>query len=377
MSPRFFRPLLGIARLEFRRTLLCAPMALFVLWCAILAGGDYASEIGARLGEQTPRVARGIAREALLGGALSFLLPWLLLRAGGAVSRWRRGEVDWMGSAPTTRAAALGGAWCGIGAAGTIAIAAAALFVSLRVGAGESSWQFVGSQRVARPLRVEPGERLELDLALPAGAGASQELRARIHLARTLGGGRERLAREAEVQLELQRGHGVDQARVRERFRIHGRARVEIALPPAPREESAGGLRLEISNPGDASIALLPDRTIELWQPGGTEGGACLDLALRCSLALAAGLALALGLGAWVGAATAAGGAFALWLLSTTLEGARAWLPGARLLRDFEFLRDGLLPENFDPRWIPGALLVVGCGALIGVLGLRSWRHTP
>ena len=363
------------ARLEVRRTLFGAPMVLYGLWFALLLATDFSPAIGSKLNPEAERSARGIAREALLGGALLWWVPLLLLRAGSIIQRWRRGEADWLGSRPTSRTQVLFGTWIGLALAGSIALTLSGWAVAYRVGPGETSWRFLGSQSLAGPRRLEPGEELTLGLALPTGPAAEQPMRARVYLTRTFGGGSggDNLARGAELQLELIRGDQIERATVR----LHGRSRITIPVPDPPSNAaptSAQRLRLRLANSSASSVALLPERTLELWSRAAREGRACFEWVTRSALALAAAAALALGLGAWVGAATAAGSTLALWLIATRAGPARIWLPGSRLLRDLEFVRDGLLPEPFEPRWILGTLACVALGIAVGVLGLRSWR---
>jgi hypothetical protein len=234
-----------------------------------------------------------------------------------------------------------------------------------RAGLGAPSWRFAGAHSLAAPSVLGPGERRAFTLAEPA-AGAAARLR--VHLARTLGSGAEAGA-PAEIEITAARADGGERTIV---ARLATRARIEIELPPG-----LAPLEVAVAHRAGSSAALLDERTFELWSAGPREGWAVLEIALRAAVALGAGAALALGLGAWMSAPSAAALVLCAWACSTALDDARAWIPGARLVRDLEFLSAGRVCEAIDPRWIGGGAAIAIAGCALAALGLRSWSSPP
>jgi hypothetical protein len=353
------------AALELRRAFGTSAALAFALYVALLASGRWSSPVGAALSADHALAERGLAREAIVSGALLFLAPWVLLHAGGTIGRWRARESDWLASRPATRAGLIVSAWIGmVGAAGA-ALAIVVAITLVRAGWGEASWRFLGAQTVDHARRIEPGESLRFALSEPARE-SSADSRLRVHLARTLGSGAHSLA-PAEVELVLAREGGSARSF---HVRLQSRARVELGVP-----DGEGALGLTISNAGPSSTALLTDRSFEFWAAGPREGWGSLEIAWRALLTLAAASALALGLGAWMSAPSAMALTLSAWLYATTLASSRAWIPGARLLRDLEFLSDGRLPETPGLAALAGTLLIAAAGVALACNGLRSWRR--
>ncbi len=366
LYPRF-------AALEMRRALGTAAALCFALYVALLASGKWSSSVGAALSIDHALATRALTREAVLSGALLFLAPWVLLHAGGTIGRWRARESDWLAARPAARSGLLVSAWLGMVGAAAVALAILLATVLARTGFGETSWRFLGSHSLEQSRRIEPGESLRFALSEPEPR-APPGSRVRVHLTRTLGGGARSLE-PAEVELALARADGAEdaaQARLSGhslRARLQARSRVELAVPGGE-----GALTLSIANGGHSTVALLADRSFEFWGRGPREGWGAIELALRVFVALAAASALALGLGAWMSAPSAMALVLCGWLYATSLAGQRAWIPGARLLRDLEFVREGRLPETLGLSALAGALVITMTGGFLGYLGLRSWR---
>jgi len=354
---------LELLRLELRRSLrpsaVCAVLGLgFVL---LYVGGGAPSEQMIENLHIDPLRARGLGRQGVWSGVLLFLAPILLLRAGNTVTRWRSGECDWLGSRPTRRPQILAATWAGMSLAALLLLGmTAALVEGAQVGSGdEETFRYAGSYSLDEIRRLEPGETTRWTLPDPGETQGERQPELRVLVTRTLGN-----AISTGIVFGATRA-GIS---VEDEHHIMQRGRASVLLPPG-----TGDVELSMRNVGEGSIAILTPNTFEVWMPA-SERMASMSIAVRAFVLLTALMALALGLGAWVGGATAAGSALTLWLLALRLDFS-AFVPGARLTRAIGFVGDGRLPEPYDLRALVGLGCALVLGMLLGVRGIRSWRH--
>jgi len=352
---------LELLRLELRRSLRPSVIVTVLGLGVVLAwfgGGGPSAELAENL-QIDPLRARGLGRQGVWSGALLFLAPILLLRAGGTVGRWRRGECDWLGSRPAGRLPILASTLSGMCLAAALLLGMIAALVEGASSGSADTFRYAGSYSLNEIRRLEPGESLRWTLPDPGDLESDREAEVRVLVTRTMGN-----AASTRIVFGATRGgvHGSTEHHILQR----GRASVSV-----PR--TAGDVELSLQNVGEGSLAILTPDTFELWLPA-SERMASVSLAVRFFVLLAALMALALGMGAWVGGATAAGGALALWFALLRLD-LGAFVPGARLARAIGFVGDGRLPEPYDLRGLVGLGLASLCGLALGVHGIRSWRH--
>ena len=352
----------ALFRLELRRALGGGFAPFVLLLVLLLSSAPWGPPEELLDGEAGAAIARGLARQSVWVGALLFLAPALLWRAGGAIGRWRGGEGDWLGSRPTGRFAAVIATWSGTACAGALLLAASAVIVELRTGGDEQTIAYAGSHSLAGVRRIEPGQSGRFRLPDPGEATpAGSFLRARVTV--TVGN-----AGTSDVRLRVERG--TSSPAIERTVHVSARTWIDVPLPDGP-----GDVALTLENIGEGSIALLTPGSFELWAIGGSERDSSVQVATRAALGLAAGTALAFGCGAFVSPITAGLLALLPWIVTALVFGAPGWLPGARLARTLSFVGEGRLPEALDPFAFVGLVVCIALGCALAVSGLRSWRH--
>lgn len=356
--------LAGLARLALRRAL--TPGAI-VLWAVLALAVDARAEPGEALrlvaGEDAGAVARGLARQALWIALVAPVAALLLARAAGVVPRWRRGEGDWLGSAPVPAPAVVASTWLGLAAACGAVVALTWAVAALRVPTPDGaspSWRWLRALPAPSAALAEEGDALRWQLDDPRGRLELVGARLRVDCA-VLGVGT-----PAHLRLTARRPSGASASSERS---LAARGSIDVDVPGAG---DALELALEQVGPGAAAAPL----EVALLAPA-PESAATRALAARWALGLAAAAALALGAGAWMGSATAALLAALPWLATWLAGRAPAWLPGADLPRALDLVGRGLAPPALPAASLAGAAGLVALGLGVAALGLRSWRRAP
>jgi len=293
---RWFQP--QLARLEAGRFLRV------VVWItgAALGLAAWSAPAGTLDVELSPAVQRGLTREHLWLALVMVIVPLAVLRAAGAITRWRAGEADWLAlrgpSSSVSAAWTVLGTWSG----GACLMLAGALVVETQVADDAPALATHARTNRTRVERIEPGERQRIPLRAPA---ATEELWVRARVAVTVGAGP-----TTRVQLRV-----LDES---------GGLLAEAPTAPVvarhwlqvrwPQERAA---QLELVNRGDGAIALLADGALEWCTRATSERHASLALVVLTSFGLLVVLPLAFGLGAWISPMAAAGLALCLWWLAT------------------------------------------------------------
>jgi len=352
---------IDLLRLELRRSLRL-PLVLAVLGLGFvllyIGGGGPSAELAESL-QIDPLRARGLERQSVWSGVLLFFVPIVLLRAGGTVSHWRRGECDWLGSRPTGRTPILAATWAGMSIGALLVLAMIVALIEGAQNGDAETFRYAGSYSLDEIRRIEPGESTRWTLPDPGAVRGDRQAEVRVLVTRTLG---------QATSTRIVFGATRSGAHAEAEHHILQRGFAAVFVPPG-----AGDVELSMRNVGEGSLAILTPGTFEIWMPV-SERMASVSIAVRALVLLAALIALALGFGAWVGGATAAGLALTTWIVALSLD-LGAFVPGARLTRALGFVGDGRLPEPYDLRGLYGLALALVIGLGIGVRGIRSWRH--
>jgi hypothetical protein len=366
---------LRLVALARRRAASTGILVVTVLLAATLALNDWApaaylaDAFDADLGEgANATLERARTRQGIWAVLMLWLLPVFLLHAARTVDGWkRRGEVDWLGAKPVTRATVAFSTWLGQLTAlvllglGTLALAEGVVQEApptLReaevVGAPESPWF--------------DGRRLTRWMIPHAAPNSVFTFEASV----THGGPGMRV-----IVVNPDDAHA-------DSSRIVGRQEVEFSLAGGASETglmiAANGYAFGTSHgPKESEVPdvtgyLHPDSG-RLWTPCASERRANLNLLLRLGLVGAVWIALGLGLGAWMRGSLAALSIGATWTAASMWAGAPAWLPGARLVHSLGVVGRGRVPAEIGPETVLGTLALVAFGVSLAVTGLRDWRR--
>ncbi|MCP3918304.1 MAG: hypothetical protein GY711_22380 [bacterium] len=349
----------GLARLELRRTAGGALVLLALAVVIVASRVDWTPSASRLDDDVAPAVLRGLARETAWTAALALLLPAIVLHAGGIIERWRKGEADWLGAAPRSRATVLVSTWIGCSVGAFLLMTAAAVAVEVSRPDADVTPRAYASHSIAAFHRLEPGAGTVTEIASPPRTETGG-WRVRVQIIPSLGANP---TSRAKVVV-----HCGGEVR-RKNDRVVRRTWIEVDLPAGD-----DPIVCEVRNMGGGVLALPAERTFELSAPGGSERLGSIDVLTRAACALAAIGGLALGFGAWVSGATAAILAGLVWLVPAIWLAGPSWWPGGDLGRTLGMVGEGRLAEPLDPLSFATTAIVAGAGLSIGVLGLRSWR---
>ncbi len=351
----------GLALLALRRTLPRGFLffALAVLAVAALRDWGVSAVVLDAVGDDAS--ARAFARQGvwLLLGV--FLLPALVLRAGGTIPRWRRTDSDWLASRAVGHGTVVLSTFAGIWAAGAALILAGAVCAEIAAGGSPPAWRLVRTlEHPALVLFDEDEARCALaDLAdVPRGA--------RLRLRPTVLPG---AGPSADVEFRVRAGGASSTASAR----LAGRTSIELPLEL----DGADAAELELRRVAPGAIVVLPRGSASLLTPAASERQATLGMAARVLLLVGAWVALALGLGAWVQGPIAAALVLCAWLFPWFWNAAPQWFPGGDLFLAAIVVGDGLVPAPLSASTLAGFLACVGGGLLLATRGLASWRSAP
>lgn len=303
-----------------------------------------------------------LAREGTWSALLLAFGPYLVGRAAGSLSHWRRAEIDAVAASGLGRARFALSTWAGHALAAAALVVAAAVAAELAAGGArpELALRGIAASTGHAPIGTEPdaGRRIEGELE------AGDVLRLRIAF---FGGGP-----APDLSVELAREEGGERTELE--LRVGARRVLDVDVPPGK-----GPLRLRLSRsaPG-ALLAVEPDGIELLARTGPDRLREALDVPARAWLALVAALSLALGFGAWFSAPTAFLAVLAVVLpaLWTQLSWARL-LPWPQLERSLAAAGEGVrLAAPPAAAWA-AALAGVALGLTLTVSGLASWRRSP
>ena len=350
---------LDLARLALRRHF-TPGLGICALALALLAAtahwGPPAGAVRELLDQVDPDgVERALARQGVWAVLSVFLAPFLVLRSAGAISTWRRGEVDWISSSPASPARVLLSTWIGACLAAGLAVLLSAVAAELAAGSGPAGMALVDRSEAPRAVLSVPGAR---SWTLESHALNRPGATVRVHVLLVAGGP------AADVRLLVTRGGGVgEQSR-----RMSGRTELRVV---APAGEGPVEVRLELLEP-DAIVA-LDASAVDVLAPVASERTASGRLGLHTWLALCAWLALALGLGAWVSTPTAALAVLALatasWSGLTGLP-----FPGHDLPAAYALVGERLAPPGPSAADVAGLALVAAAGLGLALAGFRGRR---
>lgn len=297
-------------------------------------------------GMTTPRLARGLERQALWSIALLLISGWTVWHGARVMSRWREGEWSWIASRPVSSFRVWMATWSGASAGLGLLLIAVGLVVEVGAGLGADTVRLAATQAVD-DARLEPGETLEL----PWQVGTPDTGTVRVFLRSSPG-----IDPTTDVRMEARRGKKVAHTEVR----LDGRRGVEVEVPT----QSNRPLTLILTNTGGGALALDGSSPMELWRPSGSEWLGSCSVIWRAFLGLSALLGLAMGLGGRMSAASAAGLSGSLLLTATTGSvGYRLpWIPLADLPAAVTIVGEGRLPMS-GHLLLPLIAIIVGASA--------------
>ena len=317
-------------RLWMRRSLAPSWTLSLLGLLALLSLADWTPSALQAGGMSTPRLARGLERQALWSVALLLLSAWTAWHGARIVWRWREGEWSWIASRPVSAFRVWVATWAGASAGLGLLLLALGVVVEVGVGLGAKTLQMAGTQPVDYA-RLEPGQSMEI-----AWQGSTPtEGYVRVFLRSSLG-----WDPTTDVRVEARRGKRVEHSQLR----LDGRQGVEVKVPT----QSTRPLTLTLTNTGGGILALDGGAPMEWWRPAGYEWLGSCRVIWRAFLGLSALLGLAMGLGGRMSAASAAGLTGALLLTATTGDlGLRLpWIPCADLPAVLAILGEGRLPMS-------------------------------
>jgi len=333
MSPR----LSPYLRLEARRSLIHAALPAVTLALLVALGSAGHSD--------------ATSRHQIWTVALVVLLPLAWGFAANRVTRWRRGEGEWLGSSPASPLALLTASWAGSLLASLVALLAIGAMATLGT-TGTTATRLVRSADTPQMIRVAAGSSHRF---LLEGLEQAQSLRLRVM---PVAGGESPTTHCSVTLARPSEQHSAT-------ARVFSRTWIEVDLP-----RGTGPLRVTVTNDGDGDLALLSGRSIELWAAAADSRWVSLDLVLRALLALAAGLALAIGLGSWLPTGSATGLLLVLGLWSTGLVSTDVFRLGAAL----DAAAEGRLPRAIGLLPVAISFTLIAIGLLLGRLGIHGKR---
>ena len=313
---------------------------------ALLSFADWTPGTLQAGGMMTPRLARGLERQALWSIALLLVSGWTAWNGARVMGRWRAGEWNWIASRPVTGFRVWMATWSGASAGLGLLLIAIGLVVEVGAGLGAETVRLAATQEVD-DARLEPGQTLDIPWRVePPETGT-----ARIFLRSSPG-----MGPTTDVRLEARRGKRVTHVEIR----LDGRMGVEVELPT----QSSRPLTLVLTNTGGGALALDGGTPMELWRPADSECLGSCSVIWRAFLGLSALLGLAMGLGGRMSAASAAGLSASLLLTATTgTVGYRLpWIPLADLPAVLTIVGEGRLPMS-GHLLLPLVAIAVGASA--------------
>ena len=323
------------------------------LWIAMLALGVLSAQArwapdAALLPTGAGTAAYGRTAYALtLGGTWSLLLlaggPWLLFRAAGVAPRWRRGELDWLASAPVTRGALTLSAGAGLALAALGAslglLALCGLAARAAGGPGSAPGQRLAAEFAAPQIVLVDAEPVELSVDAPPGTEALEARVFPVGAAGHAAHGREGHATggSASVRLAVERSG----ARRDATAPVGECTSLRVTVP-----DGSGPLRVALARAPGGPLVALDAGGLRALEPSPGALAAPLALFWRTLAALGGWCALALGLGAWMGARLAGLLTLSGLLLAWLRDDLATRSPLAGLDRALAVVGEGLAPAG-------------------------------
>ena len=145
----------GLLHLALRRSLSSAVWVTALLLAWVLPQLDWAPPSTLPLADSPHALAAGLVRQGVWSVFLLVLGPLLVIKSAATVAFWRRGEVDWLASAPVSRTKVVLSTWCGKAAAAALVLAIGAISAELGAGSGAAGKRFVATLAAPRTVLVE------------------------------------------------------------------------------------------------------------------------------------------------------------------------------------------------------------------------------
>jgi len=348
----------GLLRLALQRSLSSSVFVPAVLLAWILPKLDWAPPSTLPLAASPDSGAAGLVRQGVWSAFLLVLGPLLVIKSAATVGFWRRGEVDWLASAPVSRAKVVLSTWSGMALAAALVLAVGALSAELGAGPGGAGRRFVATLDTPRTVLIEDrvAQVWTSDSALLA---AGRSVRAHLIL---VGGGP-----TAEIRFAARRGNGPWSETQRT---LSSHTEIALDLPAG-----AGPVEFSLERTRRGSIVFMDPRGLEVLAPVASSRRASLALFVHAWIALATALAIAFGLGAC--ASTAGAATLTLTLLLPAWLGTDPvpWWPWGNLPQALTMVGEGFAPATpSTAEWL-GTIALCSAGLASGVLGLRTWRR--
>ncbi len=313
---------------------------------ALLSLADWTPSALQAGGLTTPRLARGLERQALWTIALLLVIGWTAWHGARVMGRWRDGEWSWISSRPVAAFRVWLATWAGASAGLGLLLVAVGMVVEVGAGLGAETVRLVATQEVD-DARLEPGQTMEVHWQGDTPTTGT----VRVFLRSSPG-----MDPTTDVRVEARRGKKVAHTEVR----LDGRRGVEVEVPT----QSNRPLIVVITDTGGGALALDGSTPMEWWRPAGYEWFGSCSVIWRAFLGLSALLGLAMGLGGRMSAASAAGLSACLLLMATTGDVGyrRPWIPLADLPAVLTIVGEGRLPMS-GHLLLPLVAIAVGASA--------------
>ena len=183
---------------------------------ALLGLADWTPGTLQASGTMTPRLARGLEREALWSIALLLVSGWTAWHGARVMGRWRDGEWSWISSRPVAAFRVWLATWAGASAGLGLLLVAVGMVVEVGAGLGAETVRLVATQEVD-DARLEPGQTLEIDWQVDTPTTGT----VRVFLRSSPG-----MDPTTDVRVEARRGKKVAHTEVR----LDGRRGVEVEV---------------------------------------------------------------------------------------------------------------------------------------------------
>lgn len=361
----------GLVRLALRRTLTWPLLALHLALVLLAATRRWVPESTPFAGDAaTVSAASAHMRQGVWLVLAAFALPLLVVRAAGTGERWRRRDADWLGALPLGRASLLAHTWLGTLAGALVLVAATALAAeaAARDPRPAMRWERTLDHP---PLVLQPGDPAgAIELGPGALAGLPSGTRLRVEVTVAPGSG------PAVTVAASLLPAGSTESTPGTVVRVHGRTRLELALPDAVLAGDPGNRRatLVLARRSEGAVLVLPRRSIDAVAPARAHALASWELGRETLLASAVWIVLAIALGVWMRPAYAAGLTACLALASWRWLAGVSLVPGASLARDWTLVGQGLVPPVGSWGSFAGALVAVTAGVAVARRGLDRGR---